>query len=276
MPPLEWSKFSAFVPLRPATQADIDRVWAERVSDYWPDVGPDSWRVAEGDVTIDANILNTEYVIIFGNLIINGNYDDTRGDGALVVMGSLSLDYCMSRGMVYIHAGLTASGLVYANYNDYTFDVTGKTNARGVLFVDKDGHIDPGVVGFYLNCSYDYDQYGDHLLLLHPDLFLFDDHITEWDVMHSLTPEFQFVRERLEQGLPIFRAVPAPRELLADVEIAMDYSSSDTQILAVLGGDVLLARLVAARYELSDTVRTELRTSADPVVQRLLASAESP
>ena len=93
--------------------------------------------------------------------------------------------------------------------------------------------------------------------------------------MHHLFPDFGLTAERVRQGLPVFRTPSAPRELLADIEIAMDYSSSDTQILAVLGGDVLLPRLVAARDELSDTMRTELLTSADPVVQRLLASAES-
>ncbi|WP_293909045.1 hypothetical protein [Deinococcus sp.] len=280
MPPLEQSEFSAVVPLRPATQADIDRVKADLPPGtqalYLLESGPDSWRVADGDVTIDASILSTEYVIVFGNLTINGNYDDNSGDGALVVMESLSLEHCTSWGTVYVHAGMTASGLVYAYYNDHTFEVDGKTNARGVLFFDKAGHINPGVVGFYLNDFDDHDQYGDHLLTLHPDLFVFGDYIEESTKMHNLFPDFGLVRKRLQQGLPIFRAVPAPRELLVDIEIAIDYSSSDNQILAILGGDVLLPRLVAARDELSDTMRTELRTSADPVVQRLLAAAESP
>jgi hypothetical protein len=279
MPPLERNEFSVAAPLRPATQADLDRVTGDlppgTQAQYLLEDGPDSWRVINGDVTIDANILNTEYVIVFGNLTINGNYDDNSGDGALVVMGSLSLSHCLSWGTVYVHADMTASGLVYAYYNDHTFEINGKTNARGVLFFDKAGHINPGAVEFYLNDFHEHEQYGDHLLVLHPDLFAFGDYIEDSTRMHHLFPDFGLTAERVRQGLPVFRTPSAPRELLADIEIAMDFSSSDSQILAVLGGDVLLPRLVAARDELSDTVERELLTSADPVVQRLLASAES-
>jgi hypothetical protein len=275
-----WKTPSSIEGLRPATQLDLDRaanqMFPGAQAKYLFESGPDHWRVFEGALDIEANFLCDEFLLVFGDVHVKGDYDDHHGSGAFIVMDDLTIGNCLQWGTMYVQGCMTSTGLVFAYYNDHTFEVAGIINAIGVVYFDKAGSLEQmGNVGFYLNSFDDHEQYGDHLLFLDSELFLVGDGIEENTKMHDLYPDFDLVSEWVRAGRSPFRAAVAPHQLLNDIDVAMNYSSSAQAMLDIMDNDILLPRLMALRYELPKAIREKLSQSQDIHVQKILAEMPS-
>lgn len=120
------------------------------------------WVYHDGDLIIDGSFDNRHYLIINGHLTIRGDYDDYH-DGHLIVLGDVHVEHFLNQGYAYIHGKINASGLIYAYYNSYNFDVVNGVSAKGVIISDKGGYQRIDNAGFYIceDCwedDYDYDD----------------------------------------------------------------------------------------------------------------------
>ncbi len=270
-----WTNASDLANTRMATKADIDRASkllspGSQASYMFED--PSDWRVAEGKIQVKDNLMMDTMLIVFGDLMIAGSYDDGHGDGHAVVLGNMQVEHLTAWGFLHVKGTLNASGLVFGYYNDYSFEVPGKLNAKGVVSYDKGFDAELGKVGLYLN-SHDASEEARHVLLLEPEL-LTDPESLELDedsTASGLYPDFDLVRTRIRDGLPIFRAKPAPVSLLTDVKVALDASSSAKALSALIGKDRLLPQLIAARADLPKALHQPLWALNDPIVRSWVA-----
>lgn len=173
----------------------------------------------KGDLTIDGSFANAHTLVVDGDLTIRGSYDDYRGRGTgiLVVLGDLRAEHVVSWGSIAVTGTLDATGLVYAYYNDYSFEVAGPVTARAVVVFDK-GTNNPRV-----DAAIRQIDNGDSaaLAVCHfvPELMIED----ILDKTDADTTELQAVasyeaaRTRIAAGLPIFREQPGPASLATDV-----------------------------------------------------------
>ena len=173
----------------------------------------------KGDLTIDGSFANTHALVVDGNLTIRGSYDDFRGGGIgiLVVLGDLRAEHVVSWGSIAVTGTLEASGLVYAYYNDFTFEVAGPVKARAVVVFDKATN-DPRIDAAITQTD---DGDGAALAVRHfvPELMIED----ILDKTEADTPDLQAVasydaaRARITAGLPVFRQQPGADGLAGDV-----------------------------------------------------------
>ena len=172
-----------------------------------------------GDLTIDGSFANTHALVVDGNLTIRGSYDDYRGGGIgiLVVLGDLRAEHVVSWGSMAVTGALHASGLVYAYYNDFTFEVAGPVRARAVVVFDKSTN-DPRVEATVRQTD---DGDGAALAVRHfvPELMV-DDILdkTEADTQQlQAVASYDAAQDRIAAGLPIFRAQPGADSLPGDI-----------------------------------------------------------
>ena len=171
------------------------------------------------DLTIDGSFANTHALVVDGHLTIHGSYDDYRngGIGILVVLGDMRAEHVLSWGSMAVAGRLDATGLVYAYYNDYSFEVAGPVTARAVVVFDKSTN-NPRVDAAIRQTD---DGQGARLAVRHfvPDLMIED----ILDKTDADTPEllavasYDSARTRIAAGLPIFRDQPGPDDLAGDV-----------------------------------------------------------
>ena len=173
----------------------------------------------QGDLTIDASFVNTHALVVDGNLTIRGSYDDYRGGGIgiLLVLGDVRAEHVVSWGSIAVTGTLDATGLVYAYYNDFSFEVGGPVKARAVVVFDKSTN-NPRIDGT-INQS---DGRNDAALAVRhfvPELMIEDIlDSTEADGTELLAvASYDTARKRIAAGLPIFREQPAPESLANDV-----------------------------------------------------------
>lgn len=172
-----------------------------------------------GDLTIDGSFANTDVLVVDGNLTIRGSYDDYRGGGIgiLVVLGDMRADHVVSWGGMAVTGALHATGLVYAYYNDYSFEVAGPVTARAVVVFDKSTN-SPRIDAAIRQTD---DGDGAALAVRHlvPELMVedildkTDDDATELRAVAS----YDVARARVAAGLPIFRERPGAESLAGDV-----------------------------------------------------------
>ena len=173
----------------------------------------------QGDLTIDASFVNTHALVVDGNLTIRGSYDDYRGGGIgiLLVLGDVRAEHVVSWGSIAVTGTIDATGLVYAYYNDFSFEVAGPVKARAVVVFDKSTN-NPRIDAT-INQS---DGRNDAALAVRhfvPELMIEDIlDSTEADGTELLAvASYDTARKRIAAGLPIFREQPAPESLANDV-----------------------------------------------------------
>jgi hypothetical protein len=206
-------------------------------------------RVHRGDLTIDGSFVNAHALVVDGDLTIRGSYDDYRdgGIGVLVVLGDLRAEHVVSWGSIAVTGTLQATGLVYAYYNDFTFEVAGPVQARALVVFDKSTN-DLRVEAPIRQTD---DGDGAALAVRHfvPELMI-DDVLDKTD---ATTTELQAVasyeaaRKRVASGLPIFRERPGPESLAADVLRLFTPNVDAATRTRLAKADALLAQVVAAQ-----------------------------
>ncbi|MES2818614.1 MAG: hypothetical protein V4812_06450, partial [Pseudomonadota bacterium] len=231
------------------------RLGSFNIGDYLEDAGI-PWELHRGDLHIDGSLDNRHALVVDGNLTINGDYDDyTSGIGMLVVLGELRVDNLMSWGSVYVDSDLQARGLVIAEYNDFTFEVKGKVNARGLVIHDKSSSYENGQLGFVYDdmAGTDAEQAALAVRQLVPELY----DVSEFAEDNPLgSPNYEQAVARMRAGQPLFRQQPATASLIQDLSAALD--ASGTGKVALIGRDPLLDRVLAAHAALEEPLRARL------------------
>lgn len=96
-----------------------------------------SWRIHDGDLRLPGNVVNDINLIVMGDLIIDGWYDDFDCEGFLAVFGAMRCQHLLSRSMMFVTEDLLIEGLNYQDYNDWCFECGGQVAARAFICYDK-------------------------------------------------------------------------------------------------------------------------------------------
>jgi hypothetical protein len=203
----------------------------------------------KGDLTIDGSFANTHVLVVDGNVTMRGSYDDYRGGGVgiLLVLGDLLAEHVVSWGSIAVTGTLKATGLVYAYYNDYTFEVAGPVRARAVIVFDKSTNA-PRVQAPVVQND---DGAGTALAVRHfvPELMIEDvlDKTDAESAELAAVASYETARTRIAAGEPIFRESLGPESLATDV-LRLFKPGVDAAARARLARtDRLLALVIAAR-----------------------------
>ncbi|WP_329562381.1 hypothetical protein [Kitasatospora sp. NBC_01266] len=207
---LKLSSWSArFAPL-----TDIDDVsgWVGPMTrNYLEDEDLD-WRLHRGDLIVPENVDQDLALVVDGNMIVHGFLDDYVSDiGLLVVLGDLVVHDLVSWGAVSVGGDLRAEGVVYAYYNDYTFEVGGKVHARALVLADKSGGYSTGEVeaeiDSYMPTKKQYRAARD--IFVHQVYADGEERAQKGKPPKLDRPSYHRVCSRLHGGEPLFKT-PAP------------------------------------------------------------------
>jgi hypothetical protein len=235
------------------------------------------WRLHRGDLKIIGSFDNDAAVIVDGNLEIAGSYDDylSGSPGLLIVLGDMKAEHVLTWGDLYVRGRLTARGLVYGYYNDFALTVGGGIDARGIVISDHSADYEAGASGFTLDDAGNFDDADLEAALrqLEPDILTDPDELEldESSDLWSLWPAYGIVADRVRTGRPVFRGQAAAPGLIDDLRIALAADSSAEKLLALVGRDPLLDRVLAARPELEEPLIDALLARRDPGVNAWLA-----
>ena len=228
-----------------------------------------------GDLIVDGSLENDSLLIVQGDLTIKGNYHDYLSDtGVLVVLGQMQVENLYSWGAIYVQKDLNASGLILTVYNDFTFEVAGKVNARALVISDKFNDYRPGKIAVTLtDDTLGEQQQAIALRLFEPVFFTRPDHLEiEADsTLSDLRFDDELGATRIQDGGLIFRSQTAPESLITDVAQVLSESASAQNLSPLIARDPLLAQLIAGRPELPEALHQPLLATQDKIVLEWLA-----
>lgn len=96
------------------------------------------WYVHEGDLIVDSGFRNNLNLVVRGNLIVRGVLSDLDDSSSLVVTGDVLAHHILSRQLLVVLGSLRCSGLVHADYNDWSFEVWGPVfESRAYIITDR-------------------------------------------------------------------------------------------------------------------------------------------
>jgi hypothetical protein len=239
----------------------------------------DAFLIHDGDLVIDGNFDSNTRLVVRGNLKVKGFYTDYRDDiGVLIVTGTMSAENLYSWGALYVGKDLNVAGLALTVYNDFTFEVAGKVNARALVISDKSNDYKPGKLEIVLDESGDIRAAEMDIATRSfvPELFSRRDHFEPEldDDFYGLTFDDSYAKSLMSDEAPVFRKQIAAKGLYADVTRTMQSSLNDSEQIALLRQDLLLAQLIASRPDLSDSVAKALAAMKDPTVNTWLAASK--
>ncbi len=229
----------------------------------------------DGDLVVDGNLTNNELLIVSGNLTIKGNYHDYQdGIGVLVVLGNMQVDSLYSWGAISVEKDLNASGMILTVYNDFTFEVSGKVNARALVISDKSADYTRGEIEVVLSDSdsEETDKAIAYRTLL-PEFF------TGTSILEPSADDADWYL-RFDDGLgearvteegEFFRSTLGAIDLPKHMQTAMDPESSVSALKALIGKDPLLTQLIAARPNLPKALYAPLQAQGDAIANQWLA-----
>ncbi|MFJ2582259.1 hypothetical protein [Kitasatospora aureofaciens] len=167
------------------------------------------WYLHSGDLIVPENVDNDIALVVDGDMIVHGFLDDHVTDiGMLVVLGDLIVRDLVSWGSVYVAGDLRAEGVVYGYYNDFTFEVAGKVNARALVLSDKDSSYHTGELEAEID-SYapTKEQFRAARDIFVPEVYDGGAKRARHGKRPKLAyPSYNLVCRRLHDGLPLFQA----------------------------------------------------------------------
>ncbi|WP_179958446.1 hypothetical protein [Chitinimonas arctica] len=119
--------------------------------------------VHEGDLRIASDVFNDEVnLLVTGNLIVDGVYQDGSGGGILIVAGSMWAKHVLSWSAMCIGGDLWVQGVILQYYNDWCFDCEGIVSTRLFMNMDKSCRLDSSKA-MIESCDLDYcgDSWGE-------------------------------------------------------------------------------------------------------------------
>jgi len=93
---------------------------------------PDKVVCVVGDITIRGNLALANPLLVVGSLTIEGSLANRGPEGQLAVTGNLSAKHIDTSGGVIV-AGDCLAGVIYASYNDDSFEVLGALEVEMVI-----------------------------------------------------------------------------------------------------------------------------------------------
>jgi hypothetical protein len=234
--------------------------------------------VHEGNLTVDGNLSCGDIVVVTGDLTISGNYHDYQnGTGVLLVTGAMQMDNLYSWGALYVGKNLNAKGLVLTVYNDFTFEVKGKVNARALVVSDKSGDYQLGNTLAEISDNAEPVQRAMAMRILLPEFFTNLD-VLEREAGDALsTADFSFddamAEKRIRGNEALFRAQIAPAHLLAEADQALADDMPVKTLLELLTHDRLIAQLVASNPDLDPALYAPLLALNDEIVNEWIATS---
>ncbi len=275
---LEWQKASTLAGTHRASASELQALRAQiegkNIAYNFEDSAQEI-RVHSGDLTVTGSLENDTHLVIHGDLTITGNYHDyLSGIGVLVVLGQVHVKNLYSWGAIYVQKDLNASGLILTVYNDFTFEVAGKVNARALVISDKSNDYQAGKIGVSLtDDTFDERQLALALRMFEPAFFTGPDHLEleAESTLSDLRFDDELGAERIHHDGAIFRVEAAPAQLLTDVAEVLSQSASAQSLKPLIGRDPLLAQLIAGRSELPEALHQPLFATRDKIVLEWLA-----
>lgn len=231
----------------------------------------------KGDLTIDGSFDNAHTLVVDGNLTISGSYDDYRdGIGIIVVLGDMRAEHVVSWGSIAVAGTLDARGLVYAYYNDFTFEVGGPIKARALVIFDKMSNYDR-VEAPVVQTDNDASAGSGTAAAVRqfvPEMMIedvLDKTDADTEKLYAMA-SYEAARKRIAAGLPIFRDTPAYEGLAADVVKLFAPKVDAATMTRLAKVDRLLAMVAATKETVPVALQQQLAASADPAVLELLAA----
>lgn len=221
-----------------------------------------TWRLHQGDLHIKGAWLNDQFLLVNGNVTLEGNYDDQGqgSSGALIVLGNFRAQNVVSAGHLSVSGQLDVQGIVHAHGRSQALDVVGTLTARALVVQDRDLNINKTLTT--INLGDVSDEQGQALAVreMVPEL------LTQYALEHLRrepgsifwVPDAAAVRQWLSSGKPIFRPKPAPDRLIADIQAAASNKTQPSALAAMVRRDALVATIVAARPDISPAAQTEI------------------
>lgn len=208
-----------------------------------------SWQLHRGDLHLQDDWPNGDAIVVDGNVIVDGTYDDRRaGIGMLLVLGDMQAKNVVSWGALAVTGKLTSPGLVYAYYNDYTFEAM-ILEARAFVSNDKAIYIGDRKSGLYLTdrAIQTEEEMTKALSVFSPEVIApaLDDFFG--DKVWGVIPDYDACRQLLLDNKSVFRNVEAPKSLFVDVSKMISSDVSDEEVRALEKKDPLLKLLSQMR-----------------------------
>lgn len=102
------------------------------------------WYIHHGDLLIPHDICNDISLVVMGDVIVHGCYDDYAclQTGSIVCFGNMWAENIFSWGAIFVERNLFVDGLLHTVYNDHSFEV-GETLFARVAIVDDKASNDP-------------------------------------------------------------------------------------------------------------------------------------
>ena len=270
-----WQKASTLPGTHRATAQELKTLrtqFARKYVAYDFDAAGAEVHVHSGDLIVSGPLENDSLLIVQGDLTIEGNYRDSMSHfGVLVVLGQMRVENLYSWGSIYVQNDLNASGLILTVYNDFTFQVDGKVNARALVISDKSADYTAGKIGITLNNGSSETEPALALRTFEPDFFTRPESLDIADIPEDLRFDDGLGSKRIRDGGPIFRAKMAQEALITDVAHALSEAASLETLVPLITRDPLLAQLIAGRPELPEALYAPLFATRDPIVLEWLA-----
>ena len=116
-----------------------------------------SWWIHEGDLRLPGDTVNDINLIVTGDLIVDGWYDDDDRGGLLAVFGDMYGRHVFSSHTLYVGGDSRTHGLNLQFFNDWIFECGGLVAARAYICLDKAAGFDKAgadIEGFHHDRDY--------------------------------------------------------------------------------------------------------------------------
>lgn len=274
--------------LRPATveeRAGISEVLNGTNILY--DFARGEFQVHDGDLHVPGHFVASDWLLVRGDLRVDGVYDDSRGwsYGLVAVLGDMKAEHISSKASLYVQGDLRVDGVIVTSNNDFSLEVGGLLHASGLVVEDKGAYYKTGELGFLFDDDYfghdepteeELQRFENGLRRLRPELISSPrgrNEIGPRESIHQQPVDHDAVRKAMHEGRPLLRATEAPADMPRWLKTAIDFETDEASLLALIGKDPLVDQLMAAREQLSATVAEALARGGDPIVLEWLSQS---
>lgn len=224
-----------------------------------------TWYLHRGDLTVDGDLESVLNLVVDGDLTVRGTLTDDLEEARLVVTGDLRAENVLSRHLLVVLGSLLVKGVVYADYNDWAFEVWGRAlRARAFLVSDRSVVAPKERVS---ELAWDFDQAeanGDPASILAPGLLRTEDE-------RVVPADFDAFLEEHRAGCPLFVS-PASSGFDDPGAWRLD-RCADGEVVASMGAsDDAKERVAAASHpSAAPALLARLASDADPHVRAAVA-----
>lgn len=248
-----------------------------------------TWVYYKGNLKVNGNFFNSNKgIIVEGNLIVEGLYYDE--ESALFVTGNMQAHNVASQYTFYVGSNLTSKGIVYAYYNDYSFEV-GK-NLISRVFINDDRGVNCQNIQSQFTIDGEDDSSKELLDLARnilPDLYIYnltrseffpDKNQTLKDYEFYDYPTIEAVINFTQKNTNIFREKTVSATVLNNELAIASTPANKNELIKITGNqkiDTLTAMFYASRNDLPDEViRNLIQRKNDAVLQALALNPSLP